>query len=80
GAAFHARRLRLISSQVGHIAAAQRSRWDYRRRMTLALSLLVADELDALMTDSAPFDQLPEVLARLSVAPSLTLCQRIDYP
>ena len=80
GAAFHARRLQLISSQVGHVAAAQRSRWDHRRRMALALSLLVADELDALVTDSAPFDQLPAVLARLSAGPSSTLCQRIDYP
>jgi len=80
GAAFHARRLQLISSQVGHVAAAQRSRWDHRRRMALALSLLVADELDALVTDSAPFDQLPAVLERLSAGPSSTLCQRIDYP
>lgn len=81
GEAFHARRLQLISSQVGHVAAAQRSRWSYRRRMTLALSLLAAPALDALISGSAPFDQLPEVLARLAGpngAPG-TLCQRIDY-
>jgi threonine dehydrogenase-like Zn-dependent dehydrogenase len=80
GEAFHSRRLQLVSSQVGQIAAAQRSRWSHRRRMALALALLAADELDALVTDSAPFDQLPAVLARLAAGASSTLCQRIDYP
>jgi len=79
GQAFHARRLQLVSSQVGHVAAAQRSRWSHRRRMALALSLLAADALDALVTDSAPFDELPAVLARLAAGASPTLCQRIDY-
>lgn len=33
GEAFHSRRLRLISSQVGAVATAQRPRWDHRRRL-----------------------------------------------
>jgi len=83
GAAFHARRLTLKSSQVGQVAAAQRSRWTHRRRLALALSLLGDSVLDALVTDSAPFDDLPQVLERLCTVPSAapaTLCQRIDYP
>lgn len=80
GEAFHARRLTLRSSQVGHVATAQRARWDHRRRMTLALSLLAAPELDALVTDHAPFAELPAVLARLAAGAPDTLCQRIDYP
>jgi hypothetical protein len=36
--------------------------------------------LDALITDSAPFDQLPAVLQRLADGAADTLCQRIDYP
>src|SRR4029077_13263946 len=32
GAAFHSRRLRLVSSQVGSIAPSHRPRWDYRAR------------------------------------------------
>ena len=36
--------------------------------------------LDALITDSAPFDQLPVVLARLAAGASDSLCTRIDYP
>lgn len=80
GEAFHSRRLTLKSTQVGHVAAAQRSRWDHRRRMALALSLLDDPALDALVTDRAPFADLPKVLARLAGGASGTLCQRIDYP
>jgi threonine dehydrogenase-like Zn-dependent dehydrogenase len=80
GEAFHSRRLTLKSTQVGHVAAAQRSRWSHRRRMALALSLLAEPKLDALITDRALFAELPEVLARLSHGASSTLCQRIDYP
>ena len=81
GAAFHARRLTLKSSQVGQVAAAQRSRWSHRRRMGLALSLLADPALDALITDTAPFAALPAVLARLAApGAGATLCQRIDYP
>ncbi len=80
GEAFHSRRLTLKSTQVGHIATAQRSRWSHRRRMALALTLLADPVLDALVTDHAPFAELPEVLARLSQGTAGPLCQRIDYP
>lgn len=79
GATFHSRRLTIKSSQVGGIPAAQRGRWDYARRMRLALSLLAHAELDALFTGESPFDDLPEVLARLATAPGYTLCHRIVY-
>jgi threonine dehydrogenase-like Zn-dependent dehydrogenase len=83
GEAFHARRLTLKSTQVGHVATAQRARFDSRRRMALALELLADPVLDALVTDVAPFAELPAVLARLADetrGPPATLCQRIDYP
>ena len=79
GEAFHSRRLTLKSSQVGQVAAAQRARWSYRRRLALALSLLRDPVLDLLITDSAPFDELPAVLNRLAAGAPDTLCQRIDY-
>ena len=79
GEAFHSRRLTLKSSQVGQVATAQRARWDYKRRLALALSLLGEPVLDGLITDIAPFDELPEVLARLAGKSPDTLCQRIDY-
>ena len=83
GEAFHARRLVLKSSQVGTVAGAQRARWSRRRRLALALSLLDDPVLDGLITHRAPFDDLPQVLARLAGsggAATDTLCQRIDYP
>ena len=66
GEAFHAKRLTLRSSQVGHLPPARLPRWTYRRRMELALSLLTDPLLDQLITDSAPFAELPQVLARLA--------------
>jgi threonine dehydrogenase-like Zn-dependent dehydrogenase len=81
GEAFHARRLTLRSSQVGHVAPARRARWTPARRLALALELLGDPVLDALVTDRAPFAELPSVLARLAGdAGAATLCQRIDYP
>lgn len=80
GEAFHARRLTIRSSQVGQVAPAQRTRWSHRRRLELVLSLLAAaPELDALITDVAPFEALPQVLARLAGAAPEVICQRIDY-
>ena len=79
GEEFHARRLTLKSSQVGSVARAQRPRWDVRRRMQLALTLLRHAELDAMITGESEFDALPEVMARISTAPGDTLCHRIRY-
>jgi threonine dehydrogenase-like Zn-dependent dehydrogenase len=79
GAAFHARRLSIISSQVGRIAPAQRSRWDYRRRMRLALELLGDPALDALISGESPFETLPHVMAELTATPGNVLCHRIRY-
>src|SRR5664280_1743707 len=40
GGAFHSRRLRLVSSQVGRIAPSHRPRWTHGRRLAAALALL----------------------------------------
>jgi len=79
GGAFHARRLSIASSQVGTIAAAQRSRWTTDRRMALALSLLDAAVLDALITGESPFEALPQIMATLASASGDALCHRIRY-
>jgi 2-desacetyl-2-hydroxyethyl bacteriochlorophyllide A dehydrogenase len=80
GEAFHSRRLTLRSSQVGQVAPPQRARWSHGRRLALALALLRDPALDALVTDAAPFDELPAVLERLASGAPQTLCHRIDYP
>jgi 2-desacetyl-2-hydroxyethyl bacteriochlorophyllide A dehydrogenase len=79
GEAFHARRLTLRSSQVGHVARAQRARWDSHRRMALAMSLLQDPMFDVLVTGESPFDELPDVMAKLAARSGDTLCHRIRY-
>jgi len=79
GQGFHQRRLTLRSSQVGSVASCQRARWDYRRRMRLALSLLTDETLDVLITGEDRFDDLPRVQARLAADPGDTLLHRIRY-
>jgi threonine dehydrogenase-like Zn-dependent dehydrogenase len=79
GEAFHAKRLKIVSSQVGTVAASQRPRWDTRRRLHLALSLLADPSLDALITGESRFDELPDVMAALATSPGETLCHRIRY-
>ncbi len=80
GGAFHARRLRITSSQVGHVAASQRARWDNKRRMQFALRLLEDPSFDAMITGESEFDALPDVMATLAATPGDTLCHRIRYP
>ncbi len=67
GGAFHSRRLKLISSQVGQVAASRRVRWSYRRRLEAALALLGDPVFDHLVTDEISFEdaakRLPEILA-----------------
>ena len=79
GEAFHVQRLTLKSSQVGHVASVQRSRWSYARRMQLALSLLADPVLDGLISGEDNFESLPTIMATLASAPGNTLCHRIRY-
>ena len=65
GAAFHARRLRLISSQVGQLPPERRPRWTHARRLALALELLRDQALDTLIGAVIPFASLPDALPRV---------------
>lgn len=79
GAAFHPRRLTLKSSQVGQIVPFRVPRWDYRKRLALALELLQDDALDALITGECRFDDLPKSMARILIDGRDTLCHRVVY-
>jgi threonine dehydrogenase-like Zn-dependent dehydrogenase len=79
GLAFHSRRLRLISSQVGQISPAYRPRWDYRRRLEKALALLADARFDALITEEVAFADLPDALPRLLAPGAPGLCTAIRY-
>jgi hypothetical protein len=81
GGAFHSRRLRLLSSQVGRIAPSHRPRWTYGRRLAAALGLLAADaNLDALLAPAVMFEDLPQRLPDILDADRGVLCQPIAYP
>jgi 2-desacetyl-2-hydroxyethyl bacteriochlorophyllide A dehydrogenase len=79
GGAFHARRLQLVSSQVGQVPAARRARWDTSRRMAAALRLLLDPRLDALITREVAFDTLPDRLPEVLSAQSPGLATVVRY-
>lgn len=79
GGSFHSQRLQIKCSQVGHVATNQRARWDYARRLRLALSLLDDSRLDALVSGESEFARLPETLQWLSATGNTSLCHRISY-
>jgi threonine dehydrogenase-like Zn-dependent dehydrogenase len=78
GGAFHSRRLRLVSSQVGHIPPARSPRWTHSRRMAKALELLCDPALEALISGETAFDDLPARYGAILSDPA-TLCHRIAY-
>ena len=79
GGAFHSRRLRLISSQVGHVAASRRPRWNYRRRLEKALLLLQDAVYDRLVETEIAFASLPASLPGVLTGDGTTLPPIIAY-
>ena len=80
GEAFHSRRLRLVSSQVGQVAPSHRVRWTRSRRLAAALDLLADPVLDALLAPAVPFEDLPERLAAILGSQTDARCPLIRYP
>jgi hypothetical protein len=79
GGAFHSRRLKLFSSQVGQVAPSHRPRWTHRRRLAAALALLADPTLDALLAPAVAFEDLPAQLPRILKPGSGVLCQIVNY-
>jgi NADPH:quinone reductase-like Zn-dependent oxidoreductase len=79
GGAFHSRRLRLVASQVGKVAASHRPRWTPRRRLAAALALLDDPALDGLLSAPVDFADLPKKLTNLLAADSDIICPVIRY-
>ena len=80
GGAFHARRLTLVSSQVGGISKArQRAGWTHERRLRAATHLLADDRLDALLGEEIPFADLPSHLPRLLAANAAGVGAYVHY-
>lgn len=80
GGAFHSQRLQLVSSQVGRIPAGRVARWNHRRRLETAISLLSDPRLDALLAPAVDFDELPAHLPRMLSSAQWPPCPLIRYP
>lgn len=76
GEAFHARRLRIIASQVGAVAPPMRGRRVYAERLVTALDLLADPVYDALLDGREKFRNMPEAMPRLLAG---GLCHVITY-
>jgi hypothetical protein len=79
GGAFHSRRLKLISSQVGQVSPSRRPRWSHRRRLAAAVAMLSDPALDALLAPAVALDDLPAELPRILKPGSGVLCQIVNY-
>ncbi|WP_329110248.1 zinc-binding alcohol dehydrogenase [Micromonospora sp. NBC_01699] len=79
GGAFHSGRLTIRSSQVGLVSPARRASRTYADRLALALDLLRDPAFDALLTGTSRFDELPDVLPRLTAGTLPALCHLITY-
>ena len=76
GGAFHSKRLRIVASQVGHIAPAMRGRRTHIQRLALALDLLKDAAYDVLLEPPTRFVDLPAAMPRLLAG---GLCHVITY-
>lgn len=79
GGAFHSRRLRLVSSQVGKVAPSRRAQFTHAQRLAAAVELLADPALDALLSTPVAFRDLPQQLPRLLAPEADVLCPVIDY-
>jgi hypothetical protein len=67
-------------SLVGQLPAKLQPRWNYQRRLALALRLLADPTLDVLISGESNFMDLPALAPALFGPGSKALCHRIRYP
>ncbi|MSP03760.1 MAG: zinc-binding alcohol dehydrogenase [Acetobacteraceae bacterium] len=76
GEAFHARRLRIVATQVGAVSPAMRGRRSYADRLGTALELLADPVFDLLLDQRVAFKNMPAEMPRLLAS---GLCHVITY-
>ncbi|HET6315764.1 MAG TPA: zinc-binding alcohol dehydrogenase [Chloroflexota bacterium] len=79
GGAFHRRRPRVVSSQVGSIDAALQPRWSYRRRLELARDLLSELELASLVSHRFALARAAEAYELIDQRPEETVQVVLTY-
>jgi threonine dehydrogenase-like Zn-dependent dehydrogenase len=82
GGAFHRRRLRLVSSQVGAIDAALQPRWTHRRRLEVAQSFLQLQldlDLPQLISHRVPLESAADAYRLVDEHPEETVQVVLTY-
>lgn len=79
GGAFHAQRLTLRSSQVGHVAPSRRARLSRADRLDRALAALDDARLDALVTREIAFADAPALLPGILCGDPAGIATRLRY-
>ena len=79
GGAFHSKRIRIISSQVGHVSPVKRGVVSHAERMQLAMTRLCDSDFDCLLEPAVAFDDLPERLPEILSGENRGLCQIVVY-
>jgi 2-desacetyl-2-hydroxyethyl bacteriochlorophyllide A dehydrogenase len=79
GGAFHARRLTIRASQVGHVAPSRRAATTRRDRLAEALALLADPRLERLITGEVAFADLAAEIPRLLSPDAPGIATRIRY-
>jgi 2-desacetyl-2-hydroxyethyl bacteriochlorophyllide A dehydrogenase len=79
GSHFHRGRVRLRSSQVGHLDPSLAPRWDYARRLAVAQRLLAELPLGDLISHRIPFAQATDAFALLDERPADALQVVLSY-
>ena len=79
GAAFHRRRLRLVSSQVSNLDPGLAPRWDRGRRLAFARSLLAEADLSRLITHRFPLAAAADAYRLVEEHPDETLQVLFTY-
>lgn len=80
GLDFHARRLTIVGSQVGTVAASRRARRTHGQRMATVFSALADPAFDALLGGTSAFEDLPEVLEAMCSGSLQGMCRIIAHP
>jgi 2-desacetyl-2-hydroxyethyl bacteriochlorophyllide A dehydrogenase len=80
GGAFHAKRLTIRASQVGHVAPSRRATTTHSDRLAEALALLADPRFERLITGEVAFAELPAEIPRLLAPSAAGIATRIRYP
>lgn len=79
GGAFHSRRLKLVSSQVGHVAPSHRPRWSHHRRLGKAIELLGDSVFGPFVESEIAFTDLPAALPAILTGSTADLPPVVCY-